>query len=49
VLCAVGLGNSVRDAQRAAYALCEQIQWDAMQYRRDIGYRAIERETAPHK
>jgi phosphoribosylamine--glycine ligase len=44
VLCAVGLGNSVGDAQRAAYALCEQIRWEGMQYRRDIGYRAIARE-----
>ena len=44
VLCAVGLGTTVSEAQRAAYALCEQIHWDGMQYRRDIGYRAIERE-----
>jgi phosphoribosylamine---glycine ligase len=44
VLCAVGLGANVSEAQRAAYALCEQIRWDGMQYRHDIGYRAIERE-----
>jgi phosphoribosylamine--glycine ligase len=44
VLCAVGLGASVSEAQRAAYALCDQITWDGVQYRRDIGYRAVERE-----
>jgi phosphoribosylamine--glycine ligase len=45
VLCAVGLGGSVSDAQRAAYALCEKIRWKAVRYRRDIGYRAIAREA----
>jgi phosphoribosylamine--glycine ligase len=44
VLCAVGMGANVSEAQRAAYALCEQIEWDGVQYRRDIGYRAIARE-----
>jgi len=44
VLCAVGLGDSVRDAQRAAYALADSISWQGIHYRRDIGYRAIERE-----
>jgi phosphoribosylamine--glycine ligase len=44
VLCAVGVGASVRDAQRAAYALCRPIRWEGMHYRRDIGYRAIARE-----
>ena len=44
VLCAVGLGASVSEAQRAAYALCDKIRWDGMQYRRDIGYRAVARE-----
>jgi phosphoribosylamine--glycine ligase len=44
VLCAVGLGTSVREAQRAAYALADSIRWDGIHYRRDIGYRAIERE-----
>ena len=44
VLCAVGLGASVSEAQRAAYALCDEIDWDGMQYRRDIGYRAVARE-----
>ncbi|MCB1624303.1 MAG: phosphoribosylamine--glycine ligase, partial [Pseudomonadales bacterium] len=46
VLCAVGLGERVRDAQRAAYALVDAISWPQMQCRRDIGHRAIEREDA---
>jgi phosphoribosylamine---glycine ligase len=44
VLCAVGLGSTVSEAQRAAYALCDEIHWSGMRYRRDIGYRAIARE-----
>lgn len=44
VLCAVGMGMTVSEAQRAAYALCDQIRWSGMQYRRDIGHRAIARE-----
>jgi phosphoribosylamine--glycine ligase len=44
VLCAVGLGDSVRAAQRAAYDLVQVIRWPGMQCRSDIGYRAIARE-----
>lgn len=44
VLCAVGLGATVSEAQRAAYALCDKIHWNGVQYRRDIGYRAVQRE-----
>jgi phosphoribosylamine--glycine ligase len=44
VLCAVGLGATVSEAQRAAYALCDEISWEGVQYRRDIGYRAVQRE-----
>jgi phosphoribosylamine---glycine ligase len=44
VLCAVGLGATVVEAQRAAYVLCNEIHWPGVRYRRDIGYRAIERE-----
>jgi phosphoribosylamine--glycine ligase len=44
VLCAVGLGDTVSAAQRQAYALAGAIHWDGMQYRRDIGHRAIARE-----
>jgi phosphoribosylamine--glycine ligase len=43
VLCAVGLGAGVAAAQRAAYALVERLHWRGMQYRRDIGWRAVGR------
>jgi phosphoribosylamine--glycine ligase len=46
VLCAVGLGTTVGEAQRAAYALVGEISFAGMQCRRDIGYRAIARETS---
>lgn len=44
VLCTVGLGDTVRAAQRQAYGLVDAISWEGMQYRRDIGHRAIARE-----
>jgi phosphoribosylamine--glycine ligase len=44
VLCAVGLGDQVSDAQRAAYALVACIHFPGMQYRRDIGQQAVARE-----
>jgi phosphoribosylamine---glycine ligase len=44
VLCAVGLGTTVRAAQQQAYALARAIEWEGVQYRRDIGYRALARE-----
>jgi phosphoribosylamine---glycine ligase len=44
VLCAVGLGASVAAAQEAAYALTHTVHWPDMQYRHDIGYRAVLRE-----
>jgi phosphoribosylamine--glycine ligase len=44
VLCAVGLGDSVRAAHHQAYNLVHAIHWNLVQYRLDIGYRAIERE-----
>lgn len=43
VLCACALGNTVTEAQARAYALAQQIHWDGMYYRTDIGYRAIRR------
>jgi phosphoribosylamine--glycine ligase len=46
VLCAVGLGASVSDAQAQAYGLVNSITWSGVQFRRDIGYRAIAREHA---
>jgi phosphoribosylamine---glycine ligase len=44
VLCAVGLGATVGAAQRQAYSLAQVIDWPGLQYRQDIGYRAIARE-----
>jgi phosphoribosylamine---glycine ligase len=44
VLCAVGLGSKVAEAQRAAYALVHCVHWPGMQYRHDIGHRALSRE-----
>jgi phosphoribosylamine---glycine ligase len=43
VLCAVGLGDDVAAAQAQAYELVHRIHWNLVQYRRDIGYRAIDR------
>ena len=43
VLCVVGLADTVKAAQRAAYAAVGQIHFDGMQYRTDIGYRALKR------
>lgn len=43
VLCGVALGDSVADAQKKAYGLVDQISWDNMYCRRDIGYRAVKR------
>ncbi len=44
VLCATALGDNVLEAQIAALEVCGQVTFDGMQYRSDIGYRAIERE-----
>ena len=44
VLCATALGNNVTEAQQKAYQLLKQIDWQGVQYRNDIAYRAIERE-----
>ncbi|GHY92045.1 phosphoribosylamine--glycine ligase [Vibrio cholerae] len=46
VLCATALGNTVLEAQQRAYQLADQIRWNGMFCRHDIGYRAIAREQA---
>ncbi|MBS4700192.1 MULTISPECIES: phosphoribosylamine--glycine ligase [Aeromonas] len=46
VLCATALGHTVAEAQQRAYQLAARIQWDGVFYRKDIGWRAIEREQA---
>ena len=44
VLCVVGLGDSVKMAQKQAYEPVDQIHFNGAQFRRDIGWRAIARE-----
>ena len=46
VLCVVGLGETVTDAQRTAYARVAGIRWPAMFCRQDIGHRAVRRQAA---
>jgi phosphoribosylamine--glycine ligase len=41
VLCAVGVGADLESAQRQAYQLVHAIDFAGMQYRRDIGFRAL--------
>ena len=41
VLCVTALGDTVRAAQKRAYDAVEQISGDGLQYRKDIGHRAV--------
>ncbi len=41
VLCVVGLADTVKGAQQKAYSAIDQIHFDGMQYRSDIGFRAL--------
>jgi phosphoribosylamine--glycine ligase len=43
VLCVTAVGENTRLAQKLAYEVVTRINWDGMQYRKDIGYRAISR------
>jgi len=43
VLCVTSLGDSVKMARTRAYEAVERIRFDGMQYRKDIGHRAIKR------
>lgn len=43
VLCIVGMGDSVKVAQKQAYQAVDQIHFDGAQFRRDIGWRAVKR------
>lgn len=40
-LCVTALGDSLKVAQRAAYAAIAEVSFAGMQYRRDIGHRAL--------
>lgn len=46
VLCVTALGESVKQAQRAAYAAIAEIRFDGMQFRSDIGFRALAKRSA---
>ncbi|MFC3686077.1 phosphoribosylamine--glycine ligase [Hydrogenophaga luteola] len=41
VLCVTALADTVAEAQQKAYGVVDGIRFDGMQYRRDIGYRAL--------
>ena len=43
VLCVTVLADSVKQAQPRAYELLQAIRFDGMQYRKDIGHRALKR------
>ncbi|GIX25883.1 MAG: phosphoribosylamine--glycine ligase [Caldimonas sp.] len=43
VLCVTALGDSVKAAQQRAYETLRGIRFDGMQYRSDIGFRALRR------
>ncbi|TDB45087.1 phosphoribosylamine--glycine ligase [Photorhabdus luminescens] len=43
VLCVTALGETIIDAQKNAYQQAEEIEWNSCFYRKDIGYRAINR------
>jgi len=45
VLCVTALGDTVRAAQKRAYDAVEQVEFDGMQFRRDIGHRALKPRT----
>ena len=42
VLCVTATAPTLREAQNAVYAHIKNIQFDGMQYRNDIGYRAVD-------
>ena len=43
ILCVTALGDTVKVARQRAYQMLEPIRFDGMQYRHDIGHRAIDR------
>ena len=45
VLCATALGDTVSQAKQKAYDAINEINYDGMFFRNDIGYRAIQREN----
>ncbi|SFH80478.1 phosphoribosylamine--glycine ligase [Collimonas sp. OK307] len=45
VLCVVGLGDSVKVAQKQAYNVIDSIHFSGAQFRRDIGWRALKKHA----
>ena len=45
VLCVVGLADTVSHARQVTYDAVREISWTGMFYRKDIGYRAVKRES----
>jgi phosphoribosylamine--glycine ligase len=48
VLCVTALGDNLRAARSRAYDAVERIRFDGMQYRKDIGHRAL-RDVGGHR
>jgi phosphoribosylamine--glycine ligase len=44
VLCVTALGDSIKMARARAYEALERIRFDGMQYRKDIGHRALKQK-----
>jgi phosphoribosylamine--glycine ligase len=49
VLCVTALGHNIQTAQKRVYAMIGRIRFDGMQYRSDIGHRALERRRGSRK
>ena len=45
VLCVTALGDSVKMARTRAYEALERIPFDGMQFRKDIAYRALKKNS----
>jgi phosphoribosylamine--glycine ligase len=43
VLCVTALGDDIAAAQKRAYARVDTLCWEGIQFRRDIGWRALQR------
>ena len=41
VLCATSLGKDLKDAQKRAYSLVNEIEWDGSYFRTDIGFKGL--------
>lgn len=46
VLCVTALGSSVTEAKAKAYERLKSVHFEGAEYRTDIGYRAVERESS---